>query len=114
MQTQAQQPDILQPGALVGDHFVIRKQLGSGGIGAVYLAEHASLPDIKCAVKVLRREFSGNESFVEILRAEARKQSRLEHDNVVQIHDFFEWNGRYCLVQSFVSGQTLKIGRAHV
>lgn len=107
MLTQAQQPDILQPGALVGDHFVIRKQLGSGGIGAVYLAEHASLPDIKCAVKVLRREFSGNESFVEILRAEARKQSRLEHDNVVQIHDFFEWNGRYCLVQSFVSGQTL-------
>src|SRR5215469_4451492 len=107
MQTQAQQPDILAAGALIGDHFVVRKQLGSGGIGAVYLAEHASLPDIKCAVKVLRREFSGNESFVEILRAEARKQSRLEHDNVVQIHDFFEWNGRYCLVQSFVSGQTL-------
>jgi len=107
MQTQAQQPDILQAGALVGDHFVIRKQVGSGGIGDVYLAEHASLPDIKCAVKVLRRQFSGNESFVEILRGEARKQSRLKHDNVVQIHDFFEWNGRYCLVQSFVSGETL-------
>ena len=107
MQTQAQQSDILEAGALVGDHFVIRKQLGSGGIGDVYLAEHASLPDIKCAVKVLRRQFSDNESFVEILRAEARKQSRLKHDNVVQIHDFFEWQGRYCLLQSFVSGETL-------
>ncbi|HVN44389.1 MAG TPA: serine/threonine-protein kinase [Steroidobacteraceae bacterium] len=107
MQTQVQQSDILEPGALIGDHFVVRKQLGSGGIGDVYLAEHASLPDIKCAVKVLRREFSGNASFVEILRAEARKQSRLQHDNVVQIHDFFEWHGRYCLVQSFVSGATL-------
>jgi serine/threonine protein kinase len=107
MQTEAQQSDILEAGALIGDHFVVRKQLGSGGIGDVYLAEHASLPDIKCAVKVLRREFSGNASFVEILRAEARKQSRLKHDNVVQIHDFFEWNGRYCLVQSFVSGETL-------
>jgi serine/threonine protein kinase len=107
MQTRVQQPDILQAGTLIGDHFVIRKQLGSGGFGDVYLAEHASLPDIKCAVKVLRREFSENESFVEMLRAEARKQSRLKHDNVVQIHDFFEWNGCYCLVQSFVSGETL-------
>jgi serine/threonine protein kinase len=107
MQPHAQQCDALEPGTLIGDHFVIRNQLGSGGMGDVYLAEHASLPDIKCAVKVLRRELSANESFVGMLRSEARKQSRLKHDNVVQIHDFFEWHGRYCLVQSFVSGQTL-------
>ena len=103
----AQQEDVLAPGAPIGDHFVIRSQLGSGGMGDVYLAEHASLPDIKCAVKVLRRELSVNESFVGILRGEARKQSRLEHDNVVQIRDFFEWKGRYCLVQGFVKGETL-------
>ena len=107
MNADAEQDDALEPGALIGDHFVIRSQLGSGGMGHVYLAEHATLPDIKCAVKVLRRELSANESFVGILRAEARKQSRLEHDNVVQIHDFFEWNGRYCLVQGFVRGETL-------
>jgi serine/threonine protein kinase len=107
MHADAQQDGALEPGALIGDHFVIRSQLGSGGMGNVYLAEHAALPDIKCAVKVLRRELSANESFVEILRAEARKQSRLEHDNVVQIRDFFEWNGRYCLVQTFVRGETL-------
>lgn len=107
MPAQAQLPDIFEPGALIGDHFVIRRLLGSGGIGDVYLAEHASLPDIKCAVKVLRREFSDNASFVEMLRAEARKQARLKHDNVVQIHDFLEWNGRYCLIQSFVSGEPL-------
>lgn len=107
MNADAQQDDALEPGALIGDHFVIRSQLGSGGMGDVYLAEHATLPDIKCAVKVLRRELSANEAFVGILRAEARKQSRLEHDNVVQIRDFFEWNGRYCLVQGFVRGETL-------
>ena len=107
MNADAQQDDALEPGAPIGDHFVIRSQLGSGGMGDVYLAEHATLPDIKCAVKVLRRELSANESFVGILRGEARKQSRLAHDNVVQIHDFFEWNGRYCLVQSFVRGETL-------
>ncbi|MDE2051592.1 MAG: serine/threonine protein kinase, partial [Gammaproteobacteria bacterium] len=107
MNADAQQDDALAPGTPIGDHFVIRSQLGSGGMGDVYLAEHAALPDIKCAVKVLRRELSVNESFVGILRAEARKQSRLEHDNVVQIRDFFEWRGRYCLVQSFVRGETL-------
>ena len=107
MNADAQQDEALEPGALIGDHFVIRSQLGSGGMGDVYLAEHATLPDIKCAVKVLRRELSANEAFVGILRAEARKQARLEHDNVVQIRDFFEWNGRYCLVQGFVKGETL-------
>ena len=107
MNADAEQDDTLQPGARIGDHFVIRSQLGSGGMGDVYLAEHATLPDIKCAVKVLRRELSANASLVEMLRAEARKQSRLEHDNVVQIRDFFEWNGRYCLVQGFVKGETL-------
>lgn len=107
MNADPQQDDALAPGALIGDHFVVRSQLGSGGMGDVYLAEHATLPDLKCAVKVLHRELSANESFVGILRAEARKQSRLEHDNVVQIRDFFEWNGRYCLVQGFVRGETL-------
>jgi eukaryotic-like serine/threonine-protein kinase len=107
MHADEEQDGTLEPGALIGDHFVIRSRLGSGGMGDVYLAEHTALPDIKCAVKVLRRELSANESFVEILRAEARKQSRLKHDNVVQIHDFFAWNGRYCLVQSFVRGETL-------
>jgi serine/threonine protein kinase len=76
-------------------------------MGDVYLAEHATLPDIKCAVKVLHRDLSGNPGFVEMLRAEASRQSRLRHDNVVQIHDFFEWAGRFCLVQGFIAGETL-------
>lgn len=94
----------LPTGTVIGDHFVVQRRLGSGGMGDVYLVQHATLPELKSAVKILRREFSGNERFIAMLREEARKQSRLQHNNVVQIHDFFEWKKRYCLVQSYVSG----------
>jgi hypothetical protein len=95
------------PGDRVGDHFVVRQRLGGGGMGDVYLAQHTSIPDLRCAIKVLQPHLSGNTTFVELLHAEARRQSRLEHDNVVQIRDFFAWQGRYCLVQQYVSGKTL-------
>ena len=97
----------LLPGTVIGDHFVVTRRLGGGGMGEVYLAEHNTLPDIKCAVKILHADFSANQGFVDMLRAEARRQSRLRHDNVVQIHDFFPWRGRHCLVQSFVPGESL-------
>jgi serine/threonine protein kinase len=107
----AQEPrkpsDELPPGSQIGDHFVVRRRLGVGGMGEVYLAENTNLRDLQCAVKILRPELSDNEEFVESLKAEAGRQSRLKHDNVVQIYDFFEWRGRYYLFQGYISGKTL-------
>ena len=98
----------LPSGMTIGDHFLIRRKLGGGGMGEVYLAENLNVPDKKYAIKVLRQEFSGNAGFVEMLRDEAMKQSRLEHDNVGGMYDFFAWQGSYCLVQNFVDGKTLQ------
>ena len=98
----------LPNGTTIGDHFVIRDKLGGGGMGEVYLAENRNVPDKKYAIKVLRQEFSGDAGFVEMLHDEAVKQSRLEHDNVGGMYDFFAWRGSYCLVQNFVDGKTLE------
>ena len=97
----------LLPGATIGDHFVVRRRLGQGGMGNVYLAENTNLQNLQCAVKVLRPELAGNQQFVESLKNEASQQSRLKHDNVVQIYDFFESRGRYFLFQSYIRGKTL-------
>jgi serine/threonine protein kinase len=104
---------LLAEGTLIGDHFVVRRHLGGGGMGDVYLAEHVALPDIKHAVKVLKRELSGNQRFVTSLFEEANLQSRLDHDNVVQIRDFFAWDGHYCLVQNYIGGATLSTALAN-
>jgi hypothetical protein len=97
----------LAEGMTIGDHFVVRRKLGGGGMGEVYLAENLNVPDKKYAIKVLRSELSNKPLFVSLLQDEASKQSRLEHDNVVGMYDFFRWQGHYCLVQSYVEGKTL-------
>jgi hypothetical protein len=94
-------------GTLVGDHFQLVRRLGAGGMGEVYLATNLNLPGKRYAVKVLRQELSDVQRFAELLNAEARRQARLDHDNIVQIYDYFHWQGHHCLVLAFVDGGTL-------
>lgn len=94
-------------GMTIADHFVIRRKLGGGGMGEVYLAENLNVENKKYAIKILRREYSNNPRFVAMLKDEATKQAKLDHDNVVGMYDFFPWAGHYCLLQAFVKGKTL-------
>ena len=95
------------PGTLVGDHFSLLRRLGSGGMGEVYLATNLNLPDKRYAIKVLRQELADEPRFAELLNAEAQRQARLDHDNIVQIYDYFQWQRHHCLVMTFVDGSTL-------
>jgi Protein kinase domain len=94
-------------GTVIGERFVVQRLLGSGGMGDVYLAEHKTLPDRKFAIKVLKPEFSSDPRFAAMLHQEALKQSRLDHENIVQTQDFLQWAGRACLIQAFAEGSTL-------
>jgi serine/threonine protein kinase len=103
----AEPDDDIVAGMIIGDHFVITRKLGAGGMGEVYLAENLNLPGKHYAIKVLRKELSAIRRFAELLEGEAQRQSRLEHDNIVRIYDFFRWQQRYCLIMEFVDGKTL-------
>lgn len=67
------------------DHFVVEKRLGTGGMGAVYLAHDTSL-DRKVALKVLRDELTTRPDQEERFLREARAQAKLNHANVVHIY----------------------------
>jgi len=95
-------------GTIIGDHFVLRRRLGGGGMGEVYLAENLNVSGKKYAIKVLRPEFSNKPMFDTMLLDEASKQARLSHDNVVGMYDFFRWSGHCCLLQTYVKGKTLE------
>ncbi len=92
-------------GTILGN-FRIVSEIGKGGMGVVYLAEHLELPK-RCAVKSLSRELSGDPSFRKRFYDEAQKQALLDHPNIVQITDFFEKEGQFFLVMEYVDGEDL-------
>ena len=72
-------------GSTVGG-YLLKRQLGAGGMGAVYLARHRSLPrDV--ALKVLHPGFAGHRQFRERFERESDVLCRLDHPNVVDVVD---------------------------
>ncbi|MBL8818293.1 MAG: serine/threonine protein kinase [Planctomyces sp.] len=67
----------------------ILELVGHGGMGAVYKARQKKL-DRLVAVKIIRPEVSGDPAFAERFMREARTLARLQHPNIVAVHDFGE------------------------
>lgn len=85
--------------------YLLKSQLGRGGMGVVYLATDLRLRrDV--ALKVLPRETSSNTDAVKRFLREARVAARLNHPNVVAIHDVDQQRGLCFLVMELLTGGT--------
>jgi hypothetical protein len=81
--------------------------LGEGGMGQVFLAEHARL-ERQVALKLLRPSLARDRDFVRRFFQEARAVTRIRHPNIVEITDFVEdAKGRSYFIMELLSGQTL-------
>ena len=89
-------------------NYKILRQIGSGGMGMVYLAQHATL-ERYAAVKVLNPEYSGNKFFKERFLHEATTLAKLNHPNIVVLYDFIENDGKLLIIMEYVEGKTLDI-----
>jgi hypothetical protein len=70
----------------LGEDFILEKELGHGGIGAVLLARDVHLGR-KVAVKVLPPELTyGGGAIVDRFRREARTAATLDHAGVISVH----------------------------
>jgi serine/threonine protein kinase len=67
--------------------YQILDPLGRGGMATVYKAYEPGL-DRYVALKVLPREFLHDEGFAERFKREAKVIARLEHPNIIPIHNF--------------------------
>ena len=74
-------------GEVLDGKYRLERQLGQGGMGAVYLAIHIGT-ERPVALKLIAPEFMRNEEFVERFKREARAAGRLRHPNVVDVTDF--------------------------
>ncbi len=85
------------------DRFVIIDELGRGAMGTVYAAFDTKL-ERQVAVKLLH---SANRGIGSLL-AEAQALARINHPNVVTVHDVGEHEGRLFLAMELVRGKTLR------
>ena len=97
-------------GQTLDEKYRIERELGKGGMGAVYLATHIGT-ERPVAVKVIVPQFMKRREFVERFKREARAAGRLRHPNVVDVTDFGfgeTSQGRVAyLVMEYLDGCTL-------
>ena len=101
----AEPDDFLPPGTLLG-RYEIKRQLGRGGMGAVYEAMHRDLKK-RVAIKVLSGPFAANEEAKQRFLREGEAASRIQHPHVVDVTDVGVDGTLSYLVMEFLEGEDL-------
>ncbi len=96
------------PGCLILSRFAIKRLLGRGGMGEVYLAWDSVLEQ-EVALKTVRGEHIGDPLFSSRLEQEIRSGRRVQHENVCKLYDlhYEESMGLAFLTMEFLDGPTL-------
>lgn len=96
-------PTLLQPGDLLQSRYRIVRQLGKGGMGAVYEAVDLRLD----ATVALKETFSVDNRLRRQFEQEARLLAQLNHPALPRVSDYFTEGDRAFLVMQFISGVDL-------
>ncbi|MGB9639771.1 MAG: serine/threonine protein kinase [Anaerolineales bacterium] len=106
-------PTPLKAGEVLRNRYKIRRIIGQGGMGSIYLADDLRLEGRLCALK----EVEHDRTLTSDLLKEAREQffreatilARLDHPNLPKVSDYFSIGGRDYLVMDFVPGKDLRM-----
>lgn len=93
---------VLSDGEMFAGYRIVR-QLGAGGMGEVYLAQHPRLSR-QDAIKILPAELTADRDFAERFRREADLTASLWHPHIIGLHDRGEFDGRSWISMDFVNG----------
>ena len=93
-------------GTLIDQRYRVLRQLGRGGAGIVYEAEHEAMAR-RVAVKVLGVSLDADGRAVDRFRREARAAGRLNHPHVVTVHDYGAADDHPFMVMEYCEGGSL-------
>ncbi|HEX6188257.1 MAG TPA: serine/threonine-protein kinase [Pyrinomonadaceae bacterium] len=96
-------------GLTIDNRYFVEKELGRGGVGAVYLARDRKLHDKAVVIKVLLEKSLQNSWVVQKFQQEKEALARVDHPGVVGILDNGELpDGKPYLVMQYIDGSTLR------
>ncbi len=94
-------------GQVIGNYRIV-SELGKGGMGMVYRAEHTQLGR-PAALKMLLPQLSSNPSIVQRFFNEARAASAIDHPGIVEVFDFgTHTDGAAYIVMALLKGESLE------
>jgi serine/threonine-protein kinase len=97
---------LIAAGQSIGSYRILQK-IGTGGMGAVYLAEHPLIGK-KVALKVIHRELANNKEVVQRFFQEAKAVTKIGNEHIIEIHDFGQTpEGDHFYIMEYLDGQTL-------
>jgi serine/threonine-protein kinase len=105
-------PVPLKAGEVLRGRYRIRRIIGQGGMGSIYLSDDLRLEGRQCALKEVENESSGDPELLQKNREqflrEATVLARLDHPNLPKVSDYFSIGSRDYLVMDFVPGKDLR------
>jgi serine/threonine protein kinase len=96
---------VLSKGTMVG-HYRIVEKIGAGGMGEVYLADDTRL-NRQVALKFLPAHLASDPDVRARFTREAQAVAKLNHPNIVTIHEVSEYNNRPFFVMEHIRGNSL-------
>jgi len=105
-------PVPIKTGTVLRNRYQVKKIIGQGGMGCIYLAEDLRLEGRLCAVKEVEYDRALPEEMLEEARNQFQREAtvlaRLDHPNLPKVSDFFSIRDRDYLVMDFVPGKDLR------
>ncbi|HQN44619.1 MAG TPA: serine/threonine-protein kinase, partial [Anaerolineaceae bacterium] len=102
----------LKAGEVLRSRYRIRRIIGQGGMGSIYLADDQRLEGRQCALKEVEHDRTLPTELVREAREqflrEATVLARLDHPNLPKVSDFFSIGSRDYLVMDYVPGKDLR------
>lgn len=93
-------------GTTLGGRYKLTDRIAIGGMGEVWKARDQVLGRL-VAIKILKEEYTNNESFLTRFRVEARHTALLNHPGIAGVFDYGEEEGSAYLVMELVPGPPL-------
>ncbi len=105
-------PVPIKAGEILRGRYKIRRIIGQGGMGSIYLADDLRLEGRLCALKEVEHDRSLSTDLIREAREqflrEATVLARLDHPNLPKVSDFFSIGNRDYLVMDYVPGKDLR------
>ena len=97
-----------ESGDVIAGKYAVERQLGRGGMGAVYVVTHR-LTGKRLALKCLLPEHSGDVDIVQRFMREAQAAGRIQHRHVVDVFDVGQDGALLYMVMPLLEGKPLSV-----